>query len=260
MTFFPDASKERHDMELFSTIIPQVRSFMEGHGASRTWQDNPARPWPGARGRNIVLKEDTGLELGSPDKESLSCLLWTEDLSLITDSRITLLGPDFAESASESLAFGKVVLLGVQGFDEDNAYDRHKDLDFLRYDLDLKGFMMRAVSQYMREWCRISHEALREGFSAQVLGTELMRLFRRMPYVASIEVLFVTTSKEDVLRLKEITASAERIIAAMNKMAAEFDYDCASCDYQEVCDEADGLRSMRERLMKDGSAREAAHG
>ena len=73
-------------------------------------------------------------------------------------------------ASGKSLPFGKVVLLGVEGFTEDNAYDRHKELDFLRYDLDLKGFMMRAVSQYMREWCRISREALSQGFSALLPG------------------------------------------------------------------------------------------
>ena len=116
--------------------------------------------WPPGGGRNIVLKEDMGLELGSPEMDSVSCLLWTGDHSRITDGRITLVGPDFPECMGKSLAFGKVVLAGVEGFDEDNAYDRHKDMDFLRYELDLKGFMMRAVSQYMREWCRISRDAL----------------------------------------------------------------------------------------------------
>ena len=86
----------------------------------------------------------------------MSCLLWTDDLAAIEDGRITLVGPDFPESQGKSLPFGKVVLAAVDGFTEDNAYDRHKDLDFLRYSIDLKGFMMRSVSQYMREWCRIS--------------------------------------------------------------------------------------------------------
>ncbi len=135
-----------------------------------------------------------GLELGSPGKESVSCLLWTENLATVADGRITLVGPDFPESAGKSLPFGKVVLVGVEGFTEDNAYDRHKELDFLRYDLDLKGFMMRAVSQYMREWCRISSEALLKGFSARILGSALMALFRKKPYVKAVEVIFLTSS------------------------------------------------------------------
>jgi CO dehydrogenase/acetyl-CoA synthase beta subunit len=245
-------------MELFTNTIESVRAFVMDLSNKRSWPADDTRMWPGGHGRNIVLKEDMALELGCPEMESVSCLLWTENLSAVTDGRITLIGPDFQESVGKSLPFGKVVLLGVEGFTEDNAYDRHKELDFLRYDLDLKGFMMRAVSQYMREWCRISRESLSQGFSAPVLGSSLMTLFKGMPYVKTFEVIFFTSSTDDVRRLKEITAPAEKIIAAMNKMAAEMDFECGSCDYQDVCDEADGLKGMRDKLME--KSKETMHG
>jgi len=245
-------------MELFEGILPSVHSFLAQQDHRRSWAAGPSMLWPAGGSRNIVLKEDLGLELGNPKMESVSCLLWTENLTWIEDGRITLVGPDFFESDAKSLSFGKVVLVGVEGFDEDNVYERHKDLDFLRYDLDLKGFMMRAVSQYMREWCRISREAILKGFSARHLGSSLISLLTQRPYVKSVEVIFVTSSTEDVARLKEITANSEKIISAMNKMAGEFEYDCASCNYQEVCDEADGLKGMRDKLMKKSG--EAMHG
>ena len=245
-------------MELFTHTIEMVRSFVDSASPFRTWIETPNYGWPSGGGRNIVLKDNMGLELGNPEKDSVSCLLWTGDLSRIADGRITLVGPDFPECMGKSLPFAKVVLAGVEGFDEDNAYDRHKELDFLRYDLDLKGFMMRAVSQYMREWCRISRESLAQGFSVPVLGSSLMTLFKGMPYVKAFEVIFFTSSTNDVHRLKEITAPAEKVIAAMNKMASEMDFECGSCDYQEVCDEADGLKGMRDKLM--GKSKEALHG
>jgi CO dehydrogenase/acetyl-CoA synthase beta subunit len=245
-------------MELFTNTIESVRAFVEDMPRKRSWPADDKRLWPGGRGRNIVLKEDMALELGSPEMESVSCLLWTENLSSIADGRITLIGPDFPQSVGKSLPFGKVVLAGVEGFTEDNAYDRHKELDFLRYDLDLKGFMMRAVSQFMREWCRISRESLLQGFSALVLGSSLMTLFKGMPYVKGFEVIFFTSSTDDVHRLKEITAPSEKVIAAMNKMASEMDFECGSCDYQDVCDEAEGLKGMRDKLME--KSKEALHG
>jgi CO dehydrogenase/acetyl-CoA synthase beta subunit len=245
-------------MELFTHTIEAVRTFVDTQSSRRTWIEAPNYAWPTGGGRNIVLKEDMGLELGSPEKDSVSCLLWTEDLSRITDGRITLMGPDFTECMGKSLPFGKVVLVGVEGFDEDNAYDRHKDMDFLRYELDLKGFMMRAVSQYMREWCRISRETLSQGFSARNLGSSLIRLFRDRPYVKTVEVIFFTSSTDDVHKLKEITSPSEKVISAMNKMASEMDFECGSCDYQDVCDEAEGLKGMRDKLME--KSKEALHG
>jgi CO dehydrogenase/acetyl-CoA synthase beta subunit len=244
-------------MELFGKIIPPLLSFVENQPRRRTWRDTDARAWPRGGPRSLVLKEDTGLELGNPEKDSLSCLLWTGDLSMVSDGRITLVGPDFPESAGGSLPFGKVVLAGVEGFDADNAYDRHKELDFLRYDLDLEGFMMRAVSQYLREWCRISRNALGQGFSARVMGSALMALFRGVPYVKAVEVIMFTTDKADVETLREITSPVEKLVGAMNKMAADMDFECGDCEYQDVCDEADGLRSMRDRLREK---QESMHG
>jgi CO dehydrogenase/acetyl-CoA synthase beta subunit len=123
-------------------------------------------------------------------------------------------------------------------------------MDLLRYDLDLRGFMMRAVSQYMREWCRISMGAIGEGFKVQVLGSALMALFRRELFVKAVELIYVTSSTNDVNKLKQITSPAEKIISAMNKMIGEMDYDCDSCDYQAVCDDASQLKSMREVMIK----------
>ncbi len=247
-------------MELFEKIFPPLLSFIDGLPQRRTWNADTEKAWPPGGSRNIVLKENTGLELGSPEKESVSCLLWTGDSAMVTDSRISLIGPDFPESFGKSLPFGKVVILAVEGFDEDNAYDRHRELDFVRYDLDLRGFMMRAVSQYMREWCRISREALHEGFSTQVLGSSLLNLFKARPFVKKAEVVFVTSSTKDVARIKEITSPAEKIIAAMNKMASELSFDCDTCEYQEVCNEADDLRSMRRHLIGGAEKQTSSNG
>ncbi len=244
-------------MELFTDTILEVRAMLAHTPGIRTWPASEGATWPAGGGRNIVLREDTGLELGSPQMESLSCLLWTHDLSVIQDRRITLAGPDFPESTGRSLPFGKVVLAGVEGFVEDNAYDRHKDLDYLRYNLDLKGFMMRSATQYMREWCRISAAAVRDGFTVRVLGSELIRLFHTSSYVKAVEVVYFTSSPGDIIRLRDLTSPAERTIAAMNKMAGEFDFDCSSCDYQDVCEEADGLKGMREKLRSRTA--EASH-
>jgi len=245
-------------MQLFDTMIEDTKRFIEGHEQRRTWTalDKPA--WPEGGNRNIVLKEDMGLELGSPQTQSLSCILWTENLDLIKDGSITLAGPDLSQSYGKSLPFAKIALVGVSGFTEENTYERYKDMELLRYQLDLRGFMLRAVSQYMREWCRISSEAVIRGFSVQVLGSALMALFKEKPYVRAFEVIFLTSSAEDVKRLKEITEPSQKIIAAMNKMAEEFDFDCASCEYLDVCNEADLLKGMRDRLRE--KQKEVVHG
>lgn len=245
-------------MELFETTIECIKRFVQDHDEKRSWTAPEKTSWPEGGNRNIVLKENMGLELGSPETQSLSCILWTEKTDLIHDGAITLAGPDISESYGKSLPFAKIVLVAVEGFTEENTYERYQDMELLRYQLDLRGFMLRAVSQYMREWCRISREAIIKGFSAQILGSALMTLFHEKSYVKAFEVIFLTSSMDDVKRLKEITEPSQKIIAAMNKMAEDFDFDCASCDYQDVCNEADVLKGMRDKLRN--KSREVEHG
>ncbi|MCU0577596.1 MAG: hypothetical protein MUD15_12365 [Desulfobacterota bacterium] len=244
-------------MELFEGIIHEFRAFIDGLPSRRTWEEELQSVWPGGGHRSVVMREDLGCELGSPEMESVSCILWTGKQNLVKNGCITLVGPDFTEAAGHGLPFGKIVLAGVDGFDEENTYDRHRDLDLLRYDLDLKGFMIRAVSQHQKEWCRISADALRSGFSAQTLASSLMALFRAKDYVQSMEVILITSSPGDVRALREIVAPAARIIAAMDKMAIELETDCETCDYQDVCGDAEQLKAMRKTLQ--GKNREAYH-
>jgi len=201
--------------------------------------------WPKGGGRNVVLSEDTAVELGNPRMESSSCLIWTERLDKVTDGKMTLIGPDIRSSNAQTLPFGKIALLGVSGFDEDNVYDRYKEMEAVRYALDLKGYMIRAVSQYQREWSRISREAVRDGFSFEILANALRKEYLKKSYIRAVEFLFVTSGTEDVRELKEITKNVGRTIHALDKMLKELNADCDVCEYHDVCDEVDELKTMK---------------
>ncbi len=92
------------------------------------------------------------------------------------------------------------------------------------------------------------------------LASALIKLLKTKDYVRSVEVIFLTSSPDDVRRLREMANPAFRLIAAMDKMAQELDYDCGSCEYQDVCDEAEELKGMRERFMEKKTTREVVRG
>jgi CO dehydrogenase/acetyl-CoA synthase beta subunit len=128
-------------------------------------------------------------------------------------------------------------------------------MELLRYDIHLKGYMMRGVSQQQREWSRVSVDAINNGFSFKHLGGALIDQFSRMPYVRSVETIFVTASREDVLEVKAISENITKLISAMNKMADEMSFDCDTCDYNDVCGDVAELRAMRTALKnKEASA------
>ncbi|HON58130.1 MAG TPA: hypothetical protein P5040_00480 [Smithella sp.] len=244
-------------MELFERAIGDIRVYMEKRRGIASVQKAGGLFWPKSEGRNVVLAEDTAVELGNPRQESVSCLIWTQQAQNVTDGKMTLIGPDIRRSEGQSLPFGKVVLVGVSGFNEENAYERYKEMEAVRYSLDLKGYMIRAVSQYQREWSRISKDAVKDGFSFEMMAASLRREYLKKDYVHAVEFLFVTSSGEDVRELRDITKNVGRTINALDKMLKEIDPDCDECEYNDVCSEVGELKGMR-RSRKEKNSN--AHG
>jgi CO dehydrogenase/acetyl-CoA synthase beta subunit len=240
-------------MKLCHDIIKDIRMFLQKPRSFFSIQEYSSFPeisWPKASSRDIILQSDTGVELGNPKDQSVSFLVFTNDRSLVRDGKISLLGPDIGETNTNRLPFGRAVLVGGTGFDEENSYTRFREMDLSRYDISLKGYMMRAVSQYMREWSRISKEAVKNGFSLPLLGSAMIQELKNLDYVDSVEILFVTSSNKDVLELKQTGDRFIQMINAMTKMMEDHNLDCESCEFQPVCDEAEELRRMHQILKE----------
>ncbi len=243
-------------MELFEQQIEYIRAFMDTNRGRADFSEHVHRgqiSWPTDRNRNLVMAQDTAVELGNPKDASASFLIWINDPEKIKHGRITLIGPDLAALSGRQASFGKVVLLGGTGFDADNSYDRYREMELLRYDLHLKGYMMRAVSQYGREWSRVSKEALFGGFSFQTLGGGLIDQFLNLDYVHAAEVLFVTSGKDDVIKLQQIASGVSSIIGAMNKMADDLTFDCDECEYNAICEDVADLRAVHRAMKGKGN-------
>ena len=204
--------------------------------------------WPAGNGRNVILKQDTAVEMGNPREESVSFVLWVNDPLLVRDGTITIVGPDIGKKPGMSLSFGKVVMVGVNGFNKDNSYERYREMELLRYEIDLEGYMIRAVLQNHREWSRISRDATDKGFSFGLLGSALIKKFKEKDYIESAEVIFTISNKHDVQDLRTILDGAIRIVGAMDTMAEGLAYACTTCDYRDVCDEVGELRDIHSSL------------
>ncbi|MGM0452786.1 MAG: hypothetical protein ACQERN_06455 [Thermodesulfobacteriota bacterium] len=204
--------------------------------------------WPAAGNRHLVLGADTAVELGNPKDGSISFVIWTDDPAQLQQGQITVIGPDLTDLAGSRAPFAKIVIAGATDFDAQNSHARHREMEMLRYDIDLKGYMMRGVSQYMREWSRVSREAIAGGFSFAVLGGAIIDKFVALPYVAATEVIFVTAGSTVFEQIRQTADDVFQILSAMNKMVEEVSFDCDSCEYNAVCGDVAELRSMRSSL------------
>ncbi|MBC7229475.1 MAG: hypothetical protein H5T74_03665 [Actinobacteria bacterium] len=235
-------------MGLFDQPLEEIRSFIEERLAEGRARVLPFTPvLPRVESAQVILSEDTGLELGNPGAASRSLLLWDTEGG-VSDGRIVLVGPDFTQATSSSLPYAQVVVAGGEFEDE---YDCYRDLRDATYNLRLRGFMARVFPGRQSVWCRISKDALAAGFSAQILGSALIQAVKELPFVRSAEVLMVTSDREDIESLASPGDKVMDIVEALIKMYEEMNFDCEECEYLEVCDSVVELRQIRDRLQRE---------
>ncbi len=238
-------------MNILDTIIHDVTSYVNSHISGRPHTEYTAKnpvDWETAEKNNIVLLPDLGVELGHPDLASVSFLSWTPDSSLVNDDRITLIGRDIQDAKGSGLPFGKIVIAGINGLDDQNVVARNREMFFSKFDISLKGYMVRAASSYMAEWCRISNDAVEKGLSFKHIGSALIQELKKLDYVTSAEVIFITSSADDVNGLFDMGNRAVRTVNALSKMVNEMNYECDECEFQDICDDAEELMDIRNTL------------
>jgi CO dehydrogenase/acetyl-CoA synthase beta subunit len=241
-------------LEIFDDDIRWLRGYLE----SRRSQGRDVRLLDsGERDRRIpdffnkektaiVLSEDTWLELGNPKTNSTAPVLVTESLDLVHDGAITLVGPDVPEIRG-SLPFAQILLIASDQLQEED----YRKINSFQYELELRGYMIKAIPSSLNLWSRVSEESVGEGFSFEVLGRAIVDRYKSTFNIPSMEVVFVTSSEEDVKELEELRHKVTRILSAMNKMIEELSFDCSSCEYLDVCGDVRQLGALREKVMRE---------
>ena len=237
-------------MEIFDIIIEELRQRIEEWknkgrkirelrcptSAEELKESLPYSTEPG-----IILKEETFVELGNPKTASAALVLWTENPKLVRDGYITIIGPDIPEAKGQ-LPFAQILLTQVKEL-------KPREYQLLRrnqYDLHLDGYMLRAVPQRQRLWSRVSRQAVGKGFTFETLGRALMVNLKEKPSGAkAVEVIFVTSSEDDVIELGTVTEEAWRTATPVKATPV---YDCTNCENKEICDEIWSMVQLRRGL------------
>lgn len=192
----------------------------------------------GEKFEDIILREDTFVELGGPKTTSSASVPWTDNLKLVEDGLITLVGPDIQGANDGFLPLGQMVILGIKEF-EPSYYGKFKENQYVD---NLEGYMVKAVPQRRRIWSRISKEAVEKGFTFETLGRALLTNFKRIPKVEKVEVIFVTSSEDDVREFSTIAGEVWDIWQGRTEgeekpKTTAPKYDCTTCPNRETCEE-----------------------
>jgi CO dehydrogenase/acetyl-CoA synthase beta subunit len=234
-------------MGLFDEVIGNLDGFLRGkQAAGEVREYAPEAPrWPAER--SVVLKADTALELGNPQAGSLSLLLWSGDADRFPSDRIVVVGPELRETADQQLPLGRVVV--ARGVIEDQ-YESYRELADAVGDVNLRGVTSRSLPSRNEIWLRVSHDVLGQGLGLREMGDVLVDRLKQVDFIQAVEVIYITSGKEDIRGLSPSAEKARTIIDALVKMYDEMNFDCEECEYVEVCDEVVELRGIRERLKE----------
>ena len=229
-------------MRLYNNLINEIR-------------DNLSSSKPLASGNSlnvsnknsVIFLSDTAFELGGNQKPCVCSLAVSSDI--VFSNSVHLLGDDLNQIKSDS-PFGKFVFIQIQDFDnEQNTFDKIKELEALRYHLNIDGFMTRASALNMREQIRVSKNTIKSGVVFADYGQTLLREFLKFDYVKSAEIYFVTDFDE-FEKLDSVAKKISQTTSALNHIFDNVMFDCSTCNLKEICDEVDGLKELHLKTVK----------
>lgn len=255
-------SKSLRFMSDFDEYVKKVREYLQGQevkefvcpsSVDELLVGLPVQVGPGSN-PGIILRSDMFAELGNPAEGSTGFILWTEDPALIRDGHVTVIGPDIPELEGSSRPFAQVMMLGGKGL---NTELQEKIEEYQHISDHLEGYMVRSSSQSV--WGRVSRDAVAKGFTLETLSKALMITMKsNVPEVDAMEIVFVTSSKEDLKQLSEIALKVDDARKAIIKEVwkergydLDCDLDCSSCGSKTTCDDVRDIIRARDKKEKE---------
>lgn len=191
--------------------------------------------------KDIILQEETELELGGSNKSSFSLLYPTKNIDSIHKGTITLLGKEVDSIREKSVDFGLIVLIGIDDKQE-LELNRLRQLSFISNSIE--GFMIRTIPR--KFWCRISSETLKNDFSFEFLGNSIIYLYQLKfgNKIKSIELILINSYPDTINNLVEISSDilteikqnwTSKIENWKKNIDCEYDWACEICPYRDDC-------------------------
>ena len=206
------------------------------------------------RGRGqaeVLVAREVAVELGHPQTASAATVATTFAQGLVETGRISRIGPDLDEiSGGYKCPYAQIVCLQL----EEGASPDPFKLETTQFLFNrLPGYMVRSVPG--RLWARVSHEALRREMTLNTVGQALVTaFFDDFPEVRAAEVVFVTSSKDDVEALGPLVIEAQALTGRHKKLLLDPDGElecselsCEDCDEKPVCDAVREVLARRRR-------------
>ena len=235
-------------MELYNPIIRGVEELV-GSSAPQTYPYDPADAWEDTGAFELVMLRDAAFELGGSGKSAVNVTCVTTSPELVPQDERLVYGPDLNQLNGDS-SYARIALLRVGDIESDDEEDTEQafraiqDMDFVKYHVFPKGYMIRTSSESSREQVRISRDALKNGMSFRRIGADFIRQYKQNPHILSVKLLFITAPDADYGGLAKSAKTVKDITMSLTKILEGMPTDCGSCNLKAICDEVEGMREL----------------
>ena len=204
--------------------------------------------------KEIILGEDTGLELGGVSRKSFSIIFPINDAQLVEHGKISLLGREINTISETNIDFGMMILIGTNN-GTDKEIDELRHLNFISNGIE--GFSIRTIPR--RFWCRISTLVLKKGFSFEFLGNAIISLYQQKfkGLIKSVEIIFINSYQDSIEQFivhsvdihSDVKEKWKKKIEEWRKrIDCDYDWGCEICPYREECFKLKQVLVSREEI------------
>ena len=235
-------------MELYNSIIRRVEELV-GSSTPRRCAYDPRGSWEDTGSFELVMLRDAAYELGGSGKPAVNFTCVTTSAQLVDRDEILVYGPDLTELKGDN-PYARIALLRVGDIESDDEDDTEQafraiqDMDFVKYRVFPKGYMIRTSSESNREQVRLSRTALKGGISFQAVGNDFIRQYKQNPSILAVKLIFITAPDADYGALEKEAKTVHDITMSLSKILEGMPTDCGSCNLKAICDEVEGMREL----------------
>lgn len=235
-------------MELYNSIIEKVNTLLSSSQPKR-YEYNPDKCWEDVGGNQLIMMKEAAYELGGDNKPAVNYACVTSSDGFADKDEILVYGRDL-NRISGSVPFARIAIIKTRDLAGENDEDTEplfraiQDIDFVKYHVYPKGYMIRSSSDSFREQVRVSKEAVRRGITFEQVGNSYIRQFRKNPDILSVKLIFTTVDDADYAEMKKDAKKVRDITKTLSKILEGMATDCHSCNLREICDEVEGLKEL----------------
>ena len=234
-------------MELYNSIIEKVNGHL-GSTVPKKYEYNPDKTWEDVGGNQLIMMKESAYELGGDNKPAVNYACISSD-DYVTEDEIWVYGKDLNE-INGSVSFARIVLVKVDSLKGEGEEDTEplfraiQDIDFVKYHVYPKGYMIRSSSDSFREQVRVSKDAVKKGISFEQVGNSYIKEYKKNPNVLAVRVIFATVDDADYAEMRKDAKKVRDITKTLSKILEGMATDCHSCSLKEICDEVEGLKEL----------------